>query len=146
MSKISRFFLNVFGGTGDSSYFGKFGSKRAGTAVYTKDPATIQLLDAWKNGLQEAINASNKAPFMEDINSALFLMSLMQAYQLQEGIPEYDASTTYCIGSIVKKTGTFELYGSLVDTNVGNALGAQADTTNWKYLGDMGVNLKGRTT
>jgi len=70
------------------------------------------------------------------MNGLLKVLSYQGAYALQEGIPEYDASTTYYIGSIVKKTGTFELYGSLTDDNVGQAL---TDAANWKFLIDLNI-------
>lgn len=54
-----------------------------------------------------------------------------------EGISEYDSSTEYNQYSIVKKAGTYELYGSKIDSNTGNALPSAVDDTNWKYLGDL---------
>lgn len=137
MAKLPRILLKVFGLTGSSSYFGKFGSRAAGSPVYTKDVSLIQSLGAWSTGFQDAINANNKAMFLEDINAVLHTLSYMQGYQYQEGIAEYDTSTTYHTNSIVKKSGTVELYSSLTNDNVGNALGTQASTAYWKYLGNL---------
>lgn len=138
MAKITRKLLKLFGESGSSDYFGKFGSAAAGSAVKTKDIDTIQSLSAWLTGLSAAVNASNRAPFMEDFNSLFYVLAYEQAYALQEGIPEYDSGTYYYIGSIVKKTGTLELYASRVDDNVGNALPSQVTDANWLYLGDLG--------
>ena len=138
MAKITRATLKQFGSTGTTGYFGKFGSQAAGAPVTTKDVATIQSLTAWLNGFQDALTLNTKAPYLEDMNSLFYVMAYMQAYSLQEGIAEYDAGTTYFIGSIVKKTGTFELYGSIVNTNVGNALPSAVSDSKWQYLGNVG--------
>ena len=137
MAKITRALLKVFGDSGANTNFGKFGSEAAGSGVKTKDIATIQALSAWINGWQDAINSTTKAPYLEDMNSAFFLHSTFLAYLLQEGIAEWETGSTYYIGSIVKKTGTTELYSSLTNSNQGNALGTKIDTSNWKYLGDL---------
>lgn len=141
MSKLTRVLLNVFGLTGDSSYFGKFGSRAAGSPVNTKDIATIQALSAYNTGLQDALNAGNKAPFLEDFNSLMYLKSYQLAYILQEGIPEWETGTTYYIGSIVKQTGTSNLYISLIDSNIGNALPNRLGNSNWRYLDPSGVPI-----
>ncbi len=135
MPKLSRVTQLVFGNTGDQSHFGQFGSRAAGSPVFTKDPATIQSLTAFvENGIKAAINSGNKAVFLEDLNS-LFLLCFRQiAYLFEQGIPEWDAGTTYYVGSIVKKAGTFEQYGSQTDGNFNNALPSQTDNGNWKYL------------
>lgn len=53
------------------------------------------------------------------------------------GITGYDAITTYHANSMVRKVGTFEIYASLADGNVGNALPNKVDDANWKYVGDL---------
>ena len=139
MSKLTRVISKVFGLTGNVSHFGKFGSQAAEDPVYTKDVALIQALSAWDTGWQDAINTANKAPFLEDLNGAMYAISYQQNYMLQEGVPEWQTDAIYYIGSIVKKTGTFELYGSLTDDNTGNALPSRIDAVNWKYIGDLGT-------
>jgi hypothetical protein len=138
MAKISRVLYKLFGGSGTTNDFGKFGSQEAGSAVKTKDLATIQSLTAWDNGWADAINAANKAPFLEDLNALFLVLSSGLKYLCQEGIPEYMATETYYAYSIVKKTGTAELYMSRTDDNVGNALPTYpATTTYWKSLMDL---------
>lgn len=137
MARLTRKNLKVFGGSGTSMNFAKFGSQRAAAPVKTMDIELIQSLDAWIHGWTEAVNAANLAPFLEDMNAVMYVMGYQLGYVMQDGIPEWNAATTYYIGSIVKKTGTVELYSSLTDTNLNNALGTQADNTNWKYLGDL---------
>ena len=138
MSKITRQFGKMFGGLGDSGFFGKFGSKRAGSPIYTKDIPTIQQLPAFDDGLQEAVNDSNKAPFMEDFNSLFYVMSYMQKYLFQEGIPEWNTDEIYFIGSIVKNAGTSQLFMSKTDNNSGNALPSTTSSSAWKILRDLG--------
>lgn len=134
MSKISRQLLKLFGLNGSSDNFGQFGSKVAGSPLTTKDVPTIQALDAWLNGLQNAVVSANKAPYLQDMNALFYVAFYQAAYGLQEGIPEWDANTTYYVGSIAKKSGTSELYMSNVDGNTGNALPTRTDNFNWKYV------------
>lgn len=131
---VTRKNLKLFGKDGDSSYFGQFGSGITGTQIKTKNIDTIQALSAWLNGWQDAIVTSNKAPLLEDMNSLIYVLAYQLFYTLQEGIPEYDSSTTYFIGSRVRKAGTNEVYGSLTNDNVGNALPSAADNANWKFV------------
>jgi len=126
--------LKQFGVNGNSNNYGQFGSVVAGIPLKTKNIDTIQALSAWLTGWQDAVIASNKAPFLEDMNSAMFVMIYELFYLLQEGIPEWDASTTYFVGSRVRKVGTNEVYGSLTDDNLNNALPSQADSINWKFI------------
>jgi len=53
---------------------------------------------------------------------------------MQGGIPIWDSLVTYSIGSYVRKTGTVELYASLVNSNVNNALPNQVSDSNWLYI------------
>lgn len=141
MARLTRERLRLFGETGVASYFGKFGSKAAGSPVNTKDIATIQSLSAWQGGLQEACVLAadgSKAPFLEDINAMQYVNSYQQSYIFQEGIPEWEANVTYYKGSIVKRitsgTSEIDLYISLTDNNINNALPAQSTSnTNWCF-------------
>lgn len=134
-TKLTRVFQKVFGLTGDQSHFGQFGSKAAGSPLLTKDPVAIQAQSAFDgNGWLDAINASNKAPFLEDMNG-MFLLAFRQiAYLMQDGIPEWNTDTSYFTGSIVRKVGTTELYGSVIDNNLANALPSQTTNGFWAYL------------
>ena len=134
MSKIARKTLIPFGSGGVVGDFEQFGSRAAGSPVYTQDPAVIQALAAWVDGWKAALISGNRAPICEDQNALDFVTGYMLGYLFQEGIPEWDAGTTYYKNSIVKKPGTMELYGSLVDSNQGNVLPSQTDDVNWKFL------------
>lgn len=136
MPKLPRVFQNQFGLNGDQAHFGQFGSRVATPPGFTtKDPATIQALSAFTaNGWLDAINSGNLAPFLEDMNGLMYLLFYQFCYLFEEGIAEWNGATTYWIGSTVRKPGTTEQYGSLVDSNTGNALPSQTDNAFWHYL------------
>lgn len=140
MAKLTRVTQLVFGKNGNSSHFGQFGSKAAGSPVQTLDPASIQSLPAFTgDGWLNAVVNANKQPFLEDMNGLFRLVFYQIAQMLQDGIPEWDAGTPYYIGSIVRKVGTFEQYGSLTNDNTGNALPSQTSNGNWQYLNPASV-------
>lgn len=141
MAKITRKNLKVFGDSGASGNFGKFGSLKAGAPVTSKDVEVLQGLPAWDNGWQDATipvtidSVTSQVPLLNDLNSTAYVHGYFLGYLLQEGIPEWNVLTSYYIGSIVKKTGTSELYMSRIDDNLGNSLPVQTDNINWAYLG-----------
>jgi len=134
MAKLNRETHKQFGSVGTSDNFAQYGSTVGPGVTYTKDIAAIQAPSAWTNGWQSAVYPTNSAPFMEEMNAWCYEHSYQVAYMLQEGIPEWNSGTSYFIGSIVKKAGTFELYGSLINDNLGNALPSQVSNANWEYL------------
>ncbi len=144
MPKITRFLQKIFAGNYEASPTGqiaKFGSLAAGGALYTSDPATIQSLPAWLNGWSGA-TVGSKSPTFQDFNAFQYLVTRQLAYLLQAGIPEYDATTTYYIGSWCQVAGI--AYVSVVDNNTGNAV---ANPTYWtplkSYLGYATVATSG---
>lgn len=138
MAKIQRILHKIFGDSGSSDNFAKFGSLVAGSPVKTKDILTIQSLPAWDDGWQSSIYGGNKDLLLQDLNAFSFEHSRQIGYLFQAGVSEWDASTTYYKGSIVQRTSgsdaTGELYMSLIDTNIGNAVPVQADNANWRWL------------
>lgn len=133
MSKIARKTLNIF--ANGASNNGQFGSAQAGTKVLSSDPAVLQALPAWAQGWLDATISSENLPTLEEMQGIQYIVTYELAYLFQEGIPEYDAGTTYFIDSIVKKSGTVQLYKSLIDNNTGNALTNGSD---WQFLVDLG--------
>ena len=136
MAKLPRKTQKVF--AAGASNNGQFGSAQTGTKVLSNDIATLQALSAFNTGWLQAVISGERLPTLEEMQALHYITTSQIAYIFQEGIPEYDSGTTYYQNSVVKKTGTYELYGSLIDNNTGNALGSQADTANWKYLGTLG--------
>lgn len=137
MAKLTRVPLKPFAGSALKAEVSQFGSVVEGSKLHTLDIATIQGLNSWLAGFSKALISGNRYPSYQEMNGVLKVLSYQGAYALQEGIPEYDSATTYYIGSIVKKTGTFELYGSLTNDNVGNALTVD---TEWVFLCNLSAS------
>lgn len=138
MSQIARTFFRLFGLGGTADNFGQFGSKRAGSPTTTKDVTVIQALDAWNNGIQDAVVSANKAPYLEDLNGLFYAFANQIAYILQAGVPEWDASTTYYVGSMVRRAGSAQVYQSVANANLNQALPGTATVpisdSFWQYI------------
>lgn len=132
MAKITRKTQKIF--AGGASNNGQFGSARAGTFQTSNDIAVLQSLAAFTQGWADATISGQNLPTLEELQALHFITTSQIGYLLQDGIAEYDAGTTYYQKSIVKKAGTYELYGSLIDDNVGQSL---ADVSKWTFLFDM---------
>jgi hypothetical protein len=128
MSKLERKTQKIFAGAlpADDN-IAIFGSLAAGQKAYSDDPDKIQGA-AYENGWAAAI-VPDDSPALEDMNALFNLVTRQLAYIYQNGVPEWDAGTTYCIGSICSQNGV--LYVSLADDNTNNAV---SDATKWKRL------------
>jgi len=132
---VTRQNLKLFGVNGNSTNFGQFGSVEAGSPLKTKSIPTIQALSAWLTGWQDAVVSGNKAPFLEDMNSAMYVAFYELFYLFQEGIAEWNTDTTYFIGSMCRKESTGEIWISRIDNNQGNALPVgQTPNGNWDLV------------
>jgi hypothetical protein len=122
MAKITRKAQSIFAYNSGvaTNVVAQFGSLKAAAITYSQDPDTIQGLTAWQGGLADAV-ISNYSPAIQDLNSLFFLLSRQIAYALQAGIPEWDATTPYYIGSLVSD-GVGGIYMSISDTNVNQAV------------------------
>jgi hypothetical protein len=124
MAKLTRKTQKIFGSTAGANQLAKIGSLANGSpARYTGstvDADTIQSLSEYLAGWFSCVVGSN-SPAIEDMNALNWLFARQLAYIFQSGIPEYDASTTYYIGSIVND-GFGIPYVSLTDNNTGNAV------------------------
>lgn len=135
MAKIARKNFKLFGTDGDSNDFTEFGSTVAGSTVRTKNIDTIQALPAWTTGWPLALVAANHAPIMEDMNALCYVFAYMLANLFQDGVPAWDAGTTYYTGSIVRRDGSSDMYASTQDDNVGNAVPTtKASNSFWSYI------------
>lgn len=132
MAKIVRKTQKIFAENGAA--IGQFGSAQAGSPVLSSDLDTIQALPAYENGWNDAVISGDKRPPLEEFNGIKYINDYQNAYLLQEGVAEYDAGTTYYIDSIVKESGTGDLYVSITDNNIGNAL---SDIVNWELAGNI---------
>lgn len=131
MAALTRITHKIFGGTGASSNFGKFGSALAGAAVTTKDITTIMALAAWDAGWQSAVVGTDNVPTLEEMNGLLYAHSYQTAYLFQSGIAEWDAGTTYHTGSVVR-VGAY-WYISLQNDNLNNTPPAAASNAWWQW-------------
>jgi hypothetical protein len=130
MAKIPRKVAKQFGSTAGAQQIGVYGSFAAGSAAYSTDPDTIQGLSNYLSGWFSAVVGSN-SPAIEDVNALDFLWSYQLAYIMQAGIPEWNAQTTYYIGSIATGVGTGILYRSIQNTNLNHAV---SDTAWWELV------------
>ena len=138
MAKIPRIPFKVFGSAGLIDFFGQFGSEQSGNPLLTKDLTQIQALPAYIIGLSAATNNGTSNPWLNDINSLYLLFSSMIAYLFQDGVPAYDAATTYFENSFCK-VGK-DIYVSKVDDNTGNS--PPSRLTYWELFSAGGINLQ----
>jgi len=126
MAKLTRKHQKIFCDVAPTNKLGVFGSLAAGSPAYSDDPDTIQSLTAFGAGLGSAL-IDNAPPAIQDVDGLFNLFTRQVSYLMQTGIPEYNASVTYYIGSIVNN-GIGALFVSVVDDNLNNAL---SDETKW---------------
>lgn len=132
MSKLPRVTQQLFAGNAQPTDTAAFGTMRTGKPTYTSDIAqlmnTPQFLQGWLAAVEEGF-----APFMEEMTGVQKVFAQQIAYLFQQGVPEYDAGTTYYKGSLVKVISDtdFVIYSSLIDDNTGNTPTAGAQ---WKLV------------
>jgi hypothetical protein len=132
MAKITRFTQKIFGSSAGVNQITEFGSTAAGSTVYTTVASAVQTLSNYLTGWFGAVIGGN-SPCIEDMNALFFMITTVLAYLMQEGVPEYDAGTTYYIGSLALDSTTGVVYQSLTDNNIGNAL---TSNSNWQVQGN----------
>ena len=140
MARLPRVTQKIFAGSATNN--GQFGSAQAATFNLTNVLATIMALPAWGEGWLAATIGGSKFPPLEEFQALEYVHSSQIAYVLQQGIPEYDAGTTYFMNNMCAKAGTFQIYGSVADNNTGNAL---TNPTYWTFLADLS-NVGGAST
>ncbi len=136
MPALARKTQRTFGLAGTVGNYGQFGSKAAAAPLNSQDPAVIQALNAFVDeGFVDA-DAAGGVPYLEDMNG-LFLVAFYQlAYLFEQGVPEWDAGTTYYSNGMCKYNGV--LYLSLQNTNLNK--NPASETAWWQdYIGSRGV-------
>jgi hypothetical protein len=122
MAKITRVTQAIFAaGAANNGIFGS-AQANAGPGTIAANITAVQSLAAFAQGWLSATIGANKFPPLEEFQALEWMNTTQLAYLFQEGVPEYDAGTTYYHYSICKDPTSFKLYGSIVDANVGNAL------------------------
>lgn len=132
MAKLPRVIQKIFGLTANPGELNVIGSFAAGSPTPTTDPTAMQALANYLEGWFACVLGSGtvNAPTIQDMNSLMFLMTYQLAYLMEQGVPEWDATTTYYVGSIVSDSGN--LYVSLVNASLNQAVNQQLY---WKQLG-----------
>jgi len=133
MSRVSRFLLKIFAQSAANN--GQFGSAQTGAKLITDDPTEIQDLPAWDLGWLEATIDAQRLPPLEEEQALDYVITTSLSYLYQQGIPEYFVDETYYEFSLARAPGTYILYGSITDDNIGNST---SNPTYWKYV----VNLE----
>lgn len=128
MSRLSRVTQTIFASLAGLNQISQFGSLAQGSPAFTTSPATAQTA-TWAAGWFSAV-LGNNSPAMEDVNALFFVITYQLAYMLQLGVQEWDASTTYYIGSLAQD-GSGNVYVSLTNNNTNNALSSNA---NWRLI------------
>lgn len=134
LARITQLLFGTGGNVGTGGYGAAAGGNTATELATSSSLATIMGTSQYAAGWLGATLGASKFPAIEDMNAMDYLLSSQIAYILQQGVPEYDAGTTYWQKNIVCKPGTYQLYGSVTDSNTGNAL---TSTANWLFLGDL---------
>lgn len=120
MAQFTRYVQKEFGDlVGAAGNFGIFGSLAAGTPQYSKDPKVLQSLDAWRLAWAAA-TVGTKSPALEDMNSLFYLAFYQLGYLMQQGIPEWNADTTYYQNQICAVAGV--MYVSVTNDNTNNVV------------------------
>lgn len=130
MAKLDRQTQLIFASSAGSRELTAFGTAKNNVPEFTNDIEQIQNIN-YLEGWSSAVLA-DKAPYEEDTNALLFMITRQLAYLYQSGIPEYDADTAYFRGNIcAANDGSGLWYKSLTDNNTGNPL---TDTVNWQLI------------
>ena len=130
MTKIERKTQKIFAGNADTDELAVFGSMISGTPVYNDDIEALQS-EAYTEGWKAAV-AANEAPFMEEMNAVQYGFSKQLAYLFQQGIPEWDAGTTYYLNSFCQVGGV--IYKSMQDENINHSPADNTKGTYWSPL------------
>jgi len=130
LAKLDRQTQLIFASAAGNRELTAFGTAKTDSPEFTTDAAAIQnsnYLQGWNSAL-----LADKAPYEEDTNALLYMITRQLAYLYQTGIAEYDSATEYYTGNVVSAAdGSGNWYKSLTDNNIGNPL---SDTGNWKLV------------
>ena len=116
--KLPRVTSKIFASNAAEGDIGQFGSALTGTKVNTDDISVIQGLPAYEEGWRGAVVSNRNYPTLQEMNGLQKTFSQQIAYILQNGMPEWDAGTTYFTDQFCRVGSMF--YVSLQDNNLGN--------------------------
>jgi len=136
MSLLARVHQKIFGSTGATGEFGKFGSDSLGSPATTKDLTLIQSLSPYDAGLFAATNNANEPPRIQDLNGLYLLFSSQIAYILQNGIPEWSEDADYYALVSFVSDGAGGIYRALQNSTSAAAKPPLTDPTYWALISD----------
>jgi hypothetical protein len=117
-----------------------FGSRASNSPSNSSDPEILQSNPNFELGWRGAtlLNPDNstRLPQIDEMAALDYIHNYALNYILQKGIPEYNAATSYFISDLARDAGGTEIYKSITDDNLGNALN---DTANWEFQGDLSL-------
>ena len=117
-NRIPRVTGKIFAANAAEGDIGQFGSALTGTKVPTDDISIIQALPAYEEGWRGAVVSDRNYPTIQEMNGLQKTFSQQINYILQNGMPEWDAGTTYFTDQFCRVGSMF--YVSLQDNNLGN--------------------------
>ena len=117
-NRIPRITGKIFAANAAEGDIGQFGSALTGTKVPTDDISIIQALPAYEEGWRGAVVSDRNYPTIQEMNGLQKTFSQQINYILQNGMPEWDAGTTYFTDQFCRVGSMF--YVSLQDNNLGN--------------------------
>jgi hypothetical protein len=122
MAALTRYTQELFGtdaGANEMAEFGSLVTDPPGNLYSgaTITPAIVQNSTAFKGGLYAAVGGAY-SPTIQDMNSVLYDAFYQLTYILQNGVPGWDAATTYYTNQFCSLSGV--IYVSLVDNNLNN--------------------------
>lgn len=143
MAKIARATQKRFGSGAAAGQIAAFGSAAnsgfSGGTTYsgaTATPALVQALSVWLDGWFTAVDGLYN-PAIEDANAVDWLFAYQLCYLFQAGVAEWDAGTTYYIGSLVSD-GVGGIHCSVTDTNLNHAV---TDGDYWRGIASNGITV-----
>jgi len=143
MAKIARKHQKQFADIGWTGNLGQFGSYAAGATVYSNDPDVLQALDAYGDGMASAL-VNSAPPAIQDLDGLFHLITKQLQYIFQAGIPEWLATDTYQIGSLVNDAvplyptdanyaNSGNIYMSLTNDNINKPLNTSSEPY-WRLI------------
>ena len=132
MSKILRKTAQLFAVNAPANEVTVFASLENGTLTYSIDPAAIQAQPDWGLGWTSSQYEGTRAPYVFDRNAVDLVCFQQIADILQDGIPQWDAGTTYYLNSIVQYND--QKFISVIDSNLNNVPPNLASNGYWTFI------------
>lgn len=128
MAQITKFIPFIFASNAGPDQIAKFGSLAANAPEFSTDAEDAQSLANFLEGWFNAVIDGN-SPCIEDMNAIFFIITTYLAYLNQQGIPEWDDTTEYYVGSVVQADR--DLY---VAVAANDNVEPYTDATKWALL------------